>query len=129
MIHITPLHDAKEHQEDSTCDCFPHIIKEEGELICIHQAFDARELIEEGFEPGRKTGVKARCGRELNEGDLVESVQGTRFLVLTILGMPVIMLPDKKVYDLNSAMTPNLFWIGNVVDDLKLRASFFYNLK
>ena len=125
MLHIIPT--SEDHTEDSTCICHPRIETQNGEIICIHQSFKGLELIDEGFEVGRETGISARCGRKLIEGDIVESVQGTRFLSLTILGKPVIMLPDKSLFDLNNEMSPNLFFIGNVIDDLELRSNFFYN--
>lgn len=46
MIHITPINDLKEHEDSSTCDCEPSILEENGELICIHNAYDGREGLE-----------------------------------------------------------------------------------
>jgi len=46
-IHIYPLDDLKEHVLESTCECQPTVIIENGELIVCHNAFDGRELIEE----------------------------------------------------------------------------------
>lgn len=46
MINILPINDSKEHSEDSTCDCCPTIIEEDGEMIVIHNSFDGREVIE-----------------------------------------------------------------------------------
>lgn len=42
-IHITPINDLKEHTEESTCECCPRLIIEEGEMIFIHNAWDKRE--------------------------------------------------------------------------------------
>lgn len=125
MIHIFPV--SERHLEDTTCECFPRVVEEDGEIICVHQSFNALELTEQGFQIGLESGIKARCGHELIEGDIVETVQGNRFIVLTIFGVkPCLMLRDKQMFDLNESMTPNLFYIGNVVDDLELRHSFFY---
>lgn len=127
MIHTIPIDDKNEHVEESTCHCHPRIIEENGELICIHQAFDARELIEEGLQPFAPTKVKARDGRDLLEGDIVETVQGSRFICLTILGIkPFLSDRNKVVFELQEYMSPNLFYIGNVVNDLKLRHDFFH---
>lgn len=50
MYHVLPLNDIKEHQEESTCHCQPKVKIEGGEMICIHNAFDKRELKELCFE-------------------------------------------------------------------------------
>jgi len=50
MIHILPINDLKEHTEQSTCDCKPKVITENGELICIHNAFDGRQFKEQLLE-------------------------------------------------------------------------------
>ena len=44
MINIIPLNDLKEHIEDSTCNCRPSLIVENGEMIIVHNSFDGREL-------------------------------------------------------------------------------------
>jgi hypothetical protein len=127
MIHVTPTNDRQEHFEESTCNCFPRIVEQDGEMICIHQAFDARELVEEGLQPFLPTNVPSREGRMLLEGDVVETVQGNRFVCLTVMGLPpVICNREKKMWELLPEMTPNLFFIGNVVEDLELRHSFFH---
>lgn len=127
MLHVIPLNDKEEHFEESTCHCFPRITEQDGEMICIHQAFDARELLEEGLQPFTPTHVQARDGRELVEGDVVETVQGNRFLCLTVMGLrPVISNREKQVWELEPSMTPNLFYVGNVVNDVELRHSFFH---
>lgn len=125
MIHIFPV--GETHTEETTCNCYPRIKEENGEIICIHQSYNALELVEEGFQIGAKTGVNSRCGRELIEGDIVESIQGNRFMVITLMGIkPYLMLPNKELFRLDKAMAPNLFYIGNVVDDLRIRSLFFY---
>jgi hypothetical protein len=46
MIHIIPINDLKEHKETTVCKCQPKAIKENNELIIIHNSFDGREGIE-----------------------------------------------------------------------------------
>lgn len=46
MWNIIPIADTKEHIHDSTCQCKPRIIEENGILIANHQAFDGREIAE-----------------------------------------------------------------------------------
>jgi len=43
-LHIIPLNDLKEHEEESTCDCCPTLIIENGEMIFVHNSYDGREL-------------------------------------------------------------------------------------
>ena len=47
MLHILPIGDLKDHEESSTCGCMPQIITENGTMICIHNAYDNREFIEQ----------------------------------------------------------------------------------
>lgn len=42
-IHIIPINDLKKHTEESTCECCPRLIIEEGEMIFIHNTWDKRE--------------------------------------------------------------------------------------
>jgi hypothetical protein len=46
MLHVIPLNDIKEHSEDSTCECYPSVIVENGEMILVHNSFDGRECNE-----------------------------------------------------------------------------------
>lgn len=46
MIHVLPIGDLEEHEETTTCKCEPNIIKENGELIVVHNSFDGREGVE-----------------------------------------------------------------------------------
>jgi len=46
-IHIIPVNDLKEHEENSTCECQPTLIMENGEMIFVHNSYDGRELYEE----------------------------------------------------------------------------------
>lgn len=44
ILHIIPIHDLKEHTEESTCECAPEIeILENGDIMIIHNAYDGRE--------------------------------------------------------------------------------------
>jgi hypothetical protein len=45
--HVLPTDDLKPHTEDSTCECKPRVIFENGEMIIIHNSFDGREKIEQ----------------------------------------------------------------------------------
>ena len=47
MYNILPIDDLKEHTENSTCECLPKVIYEDGEMIVIHNSYDHREIIEE----------------------------------------------------------------------------------
>lgn len=128
MTHVTPINDQQEHVEESTCHCYPRIVEQDGEMICIHQGFDARELIEQGLQPGAKTNVAARCGKMLVEGDVVETAQGTQFLCLTIMGLRACLRDrQNQLSALESYMSPNLFYVGNLVSDLQLRHDFFHS--
>lgn len=43
IINIVPENDLDVHVEDSTCECRPKVIFENGEMIIVHNAFDGRE--------------------------------------------------------------------------------------
>lgn len=47
MFNILPNNDIKPHIEDTTCECHPAVIFENGEMIVVHNAFDRREREEE----------------------------------------------------------------------------------
>jgi hypothetical protein len=46
MYNILPVNDLNEHTEDSTCECKPKIIFENGEMIIVHNSYDGREFVE-----------------------------------------------------------------------------------
>ena len=46
MWNILPINDLKEHSENSTCECNPKVIFENGEMIIIHNSYDGREGLE-----------------------------------------------------------------------------------
>lgn len=46
MYHVIPINDRKLHEEESTCRCNPSVKLENGEMICIHNAYDSREIKE-----------------------------------------------------------------------------------
>lgn len=54
MWNILPNNDLKSHKEDSTCDCKPRVIIENGEMIVIHNSYDGREKQEEFIENIKK---------------------------------------------------------------------------
>ena len=42
--HILPIDDLKEHEEESTCECYPSVkIVDSGDMLIIHNAYDGRE--------------------------------------------------------------------------------------
>ena len=45
--HVLPTNDLKEHSENTTCECKPKVIFENGHMIIIHNSFDYREKIEQ----------------------------------------------------------------------------------
>jgi hypothetical protein len=48
MFAIVPTNDIRDHKDyDTTCECEPKVVFENGEMIIIHNAFDQREIIEE----------------------------------------------------------------------------------
>lgn len=42
-----PINDLIEHEKSSTCECFPRLIIENGEMIFIHNAYDNRKIDDE----------------------------------------------------------------------------------
>lgn len=51
--HVTPINDLKEHTTESTCECQPRLITENGEMILVHNSFDGREDTEDAEPPRR----------------------------------------------------------------------------
>ena len=48
MVHILPINDLKEHEENTTCECNPKVeVLENGEILVIHNSYDRREVTEE----------------------------------------------------------------------------------
>ena len=43
MLNVIPVGDIKAHIEDSTCDCGPELVMQNGEMIIVHNAWDGRE--------------------------------------------------------------------------------------
>ena len=63
MIHVYPLNDEREHVLEGTdCPCKPEIRWQNltGEIfeepLCMHHAFDGREVLEEAARILRKAG-------------------------------------------------------------------------
>lgn len=48
--HVLPVGDLKEHTEDSTCECKPKVLFENGNMIIVHNSFDRREYKEQLLE-------------------------------------------------------------------------------
>lgn len=57
MIHILPINDLQEHEEETTCKCEPRVIFENGEMIVVHNSFDGREAVEMANEILNKTRI------------------------------------------------------------------------
>jgi len=67
IIHVVPLNDWFEHNEDGTeCHCGPRIIVENGVSIVIHNAYDDREEYERNLEFARKRIEYAKRQLRLN---------------------------------------------------------------
>jgi len=47
MIHVIPLNDSEEHFLDIECSCLPRLTSRYNDIIVIHKAFDARDVIEQ----------------------------------------------------------------------------------
>ena len=50
MYNILPNNDLKVHLENSTCECKPRVIFENGEMIIVHNSYDGREYKERLIE-------------------------------------------------------------------------------
>ena len=46
MFNVLPTNDLREHLNNSSCDCLPKVIFENGEMIVVHNSFDGREGLE-----------------------------------------------------------------------------------
>ncbi len=125
MQNIIPINDNKDHVEGSACPCCPFVREDNGEIIIIHNSYDGRELIEQGYQKGLKVNVKTRSGEELEECDVVETIQGTKFFCVNFLGIaPKILNEKRHIFDLNDSMTPNLWKVGNLFDNPEMRNIF-----
>lgn len=131
MIHVIPIDDLKEHEESSSCNCTPTMIEVNGEFLFSHNSYDGRELIEQGFEKGlRLHGITTRDGEELFECDVIETVQGHKFVCANVLGVICkIMDEDGNLFDLEKYMSPNIWRIGNLFDNPELRNLFKREIK
>lgn len=50
MINVFPTYDLKPHTLNTTCECSPRVLLENGEMIVVHSSFDGREALEEANE-------------------------------------------------------------------------------
>lgn len=62
----------------------------------------------------KETDIKARDGSTLCIGDLIETVQGTKFEIISILGQPQLQDKDGYLWNLEPYMSPNIWVIGKV---------------
>ena len=44
--HVLPNNDIKPHTEETTCDCNPKVLHENGDMIIVHNSYDGREGVE-----------------------------------------------------------------------------------
>jgi hypothetical protein len=44
--HVLPVNDLKEHAENTTCECHPKVIFENGNMVVVHNSYDGREGLE-----------------------------------------------------------------------------------
>ncbi len=50
IIHVTPNNDLKPHYESYQCHCEPSLEIEGENMVCVHNAFDGREGLEQANE-------------------------------------------------------------------------------
>lgn len=58
--------------------------------------------------------MKARNGETINIGDIIETVQETKFEVISIMRQLKIKDKDGYLFDLEDWMSPNIWIIGKV---------------
>ena len=131
MIHVIPIDDLKEHEESSSCNCTPTMIEVNGEFILSHNSYDGRELIEQGFQKDLKmNGITTRDREELYECDVIETVQGSKFIFINAFGIKTnIMDEDGNLFHLEDYMSPNIWKIGNLFNNPELRNLFKREIK
>jgi hypothetical protein len=131
MIHTLPLNDLKEHEESSSCECTPTMIEVNGEFIFSHNSYDGRELIEQGFQKDLKmNGITTRDGEELYECDVIETIQGHKFICINAFGIKTNIMDEKgDLFDLEYFMSPNIWRIGNLFKNPELRNLFKREIK
>jgi hypothetical protein len=126
-----PIDDLKEHEESSSCDCCPMMIEVNGEFVFSHNSYDGRELIEQGFHRDLKmNGITTRSGEELYECDVIETIQGSKFICINAFGIKTnIMDENGNLFHLEPYMSPNIWRIGNLFDNPELRNLFKREIK
>lgn len=127
MKHIIPFAEIDQHEQCSTCSCCPMYVgnTDDGEdMVFAHQSFSGLELIQAGFRKGALMGHTSRDGRELIEGDVVESLRGEKYLCTTKFdGIPSMMKPNGQFFHIIPAVN-KIWFIGNIFEDLQLRHDF-----
>lgn len=83
------------------------------------------ELFEKGFQKIMMNGITARDGIELFEGDVIETIQGTKFYCINHFGIRTnIVDQNGSEFFLEPYMSPNIWKIGSLWDDPELRLIF-----
>lgn len=146
MIHVLPNYEKHLHEESTTCICNPLVNMEEDEIIVVHNELTReeresdsiidedenllaekpdQELIDKGFQRLGMKGIKTRDGEELKEGDVIETIQGTKFYCVNYFNiLPKIVDQEGKEFMLEDYMSPNIWRIGNLWDNTELRLLF-----
>ena len=52
IIHVMPINDLKEHDEDTSCECQPAVEMDDAGngFLVIHNSYDGREAVETANE-------------------------------------------------------------------------------
>lgn len=83
------------------------------------------ELIQMGFQKIPMNGITARDGVELMEGDVIETVQGTKFYCVNHFGIRTNIIDQEgNEFFLESYMSPNIWKIGSLWENPDLRIIF-----
>lgn len=81
MYHVLPIDDIKDHEESTTCECCPSVEIKYGDMICIHNAFDRRELREQAIKDANGGWIPIKkCPLPRNGAILITmSVDGEKY--------------------------------------------------
>ncbi len=126
MKHVIPFAEIGQHEQTSTCACCPLYVgdTDDGEeMVFAHQSFNGIELLQSGFVKGAFMGHISRDGRELIEGDVVESLRNEKYLCTVKFGKPALLKPEGKYFWITKDVT-KIWFIGNIFEDLQLRHDF-----
>lgn len=71
-IHITPINDLKEHQEDINCNCNPRTEYINDNILIIHNSYDGRETLEKAQRQNLEDLKLLYNSGKLNKSDIEE---------------------------------------------------------